>query len=190
LLAEMTVHPPADVDRLEEILGRLIAASLASPAPPGVWCLAHSRRRAPPADDPPLVQIRQYFEDFNAFRDDAHMAAWGPTGLAGYAWEAFALVWSGAAATADAVFAQLTHRGYSRDEYAEALADLQARSWLAADSAGTYGVTAAGRAAHADVEVRTDAYFYAPWACLTAGERAALPAMLIALRDGLGAGAE
>src|SRR5262245_6980832 len=129
IVATLQPLPPADTARLASLLGRLIDASLGSATPPGTWCLAHSRNRAPAADAPPLVQIAQYFEDFNAFRDDAHMAAWQPQEIGGHAWEAFALVCAGARSI-DVLFDRLIHRGYSRSEYDAALAEVALRGWL------------------------------------------------------------
>jgi hypothetical protein len=178
--------PEAQADDLAELLGRVIDAGLGSPNPPGTWCLAHSRRRAPVADAPALVQIFQYSEDINAIRDDAHMAAWSPTGLKGYEWETFAYVCAGQADNADKLFEQLNYRGYSRGEYAGALAELTRRGWLepAADTSA-YKVTEVGRQMRAEVEQATDSYFYAPWACLTRDEIAVAHDLLISLRDSL-----
>jgi hypothetical protein len=74
-----------NVEDLSVLLGRVIASSLAAPTPPGTWCLAHSRWRAPARNAPALAQVMHYFDDFNAFRDDAHMAAWRPHAVEGYA---------------------------------------------------------------------------------------------------------
>src|SRR5207244_3258065 len=142
--------------------------------------LAHSRRRAPAHAAPALVRIAQYFNDFNAFRDDAHMAAWQPQQLDGYVWEPFALVCGGEADSAASLFEQLAYRGYSSSEYAAALETLTRRSWLApAATAGAYRVTADGRAARALVEQLTDSYFYAPWSCLPEAQIAELRALLL-----------
>jgi hypothetical protein len=183
--------PSAAVEELGALLGRVIAASLEAPTPPGVWCLAHSRRRAPEADAPIMAHILHYFDDINAFRDDAHMAAWRPYDLEGYVWEAFALVVRGEARTADDLFARLAHRGYRRTEYAGALEILAQRGRLILDaSSGSAQSTAEGRAVHAAVERDTDRYFYGPWACLSADESARLQALLVLVRDSLGAEAE
>ena len=171
---------PADaIDRIATLLSQLIDASLAAPTPPGSWCLVHSRRRAPAADAPALVRIAQYFGDFNAFRDDAHMAAWQPYELDGYVWEAFSLVCAGAADSAARLFEQLAHRGYSCGEYAAALEILTHRRWLEpAATAGAYRVTADGRATREAVERLTDSYFYAPWSCLNEVEITELHGLL------------
>jgi DNA-binding PadR family transcriptional regulator len=182
--------PDGAVERLAALLGRLIDASLAAPAPPGSWCLAHSRRRAPARDAAALLQIAQYFSDFNAFRDDAHMAAWKSYKLDGYVWEAFALVCAGEAESATGVFEQLAYRGYSSAEYAAALEALARRSWLEqVGAAGTYRVTAEGREVREVVERLTDSYFYAPWSCLKQAEITELRELLLRFIEDLRASA-
>jgi hypothetical protein len=175
-----------DAPRLAALLRRVIEASLQSPTPPGTWCLAHSRHRAPVATALPLVQIVQYFDDVNAFRDDAHMAAWQPLGVAGYAWEAFALLCRGQATAVEALFAALAHRGYARGEYAAALQELAERGWVEPGLDGAYAPTAAGRAIHAEAEALTDRYFYAPWVCLEGDEVATTQELLTLMCDQLG----
>lgn len=181
-IAALAPPPGLDVVRLSELLGRVVVACLRAPDPPGSWCLAHSRRRAPAADVSPLAQIFQYSEDLNAFRDDAHMAGWRPCGLDGRGWEALALLCAGQAADADALFERLAYRGHSRAEYAATLAALAARGWAEPTDLGAgYRPTAAGLAAWAEAERRTDAAFYGPWACLDESEIAELHSLLRAL---------
>jgi hypothetical protein len=186
LLAELAPLTPAATGQLMGLVERLIGASLASPTPPGTWCLAHSRRRAPAEDAPALMQLLQYFDDFNAFRDDAHMAAWQPYEPHGATWEAFALVCGGEATDAATVAEQLARRGYSPAEYAVALASLTERGWLAeGDLPASYQVTAQGRDVRETVEQQTDAYFYAPWSCLSDAEIATLADLLRQFQVGL-----
>jgi hypothetical protein len=131
------------------------------------------------------VKLLQCFDDFNAFRDDAHMAAWQPLEPEGAAWEAFALVCSGEATSAEEAFGKLARRGNSRHEYAAALENLARRGWLAAGSApGSYLVTEAGRTVRAHVERLTDTYFYAPWSQLTAAEIARVQKLLTQMQAG------
>jgi hypothetical protein len=183
--------PSTAVDELGALLGRVIAGSLEAPTPPDTWCLAHSRRRAPDGNAPIMAQILHYFDDINAFRDDAHMAAWRSYALEGYAWEAFALVIRGEARTADDLFERLAHRGYRRAEYARALITLAQRGWVIRDaSSGLAQSTAEGRAVHAAVERDTDRYFYGPWACLSDDEAARLQVLLVLMCNSLGAARE
>ena len=188
LLATLEPALGDEGSRLVELLGQLIRASLESGPPPGPWCLTHSRRRAPEPRATPLAHLAQYCDDMNAFRDDAHMAAWQPLGISGHAWEAFALCCQGDAASADGVYEILAYRGYVRDEYAVALDQAAQHGWLEAGSAAdTYAVTAAGRALRADVERRTDHYFFGPWSGLTEQEIATTPDLLRRVRDLLNA---
>jgi hypothetical protein len=122
--------PNPELGQLVALVDRLVQASLASHGPPGVWCLEHSRNRAPGAEAQAAVQLLQYTDDFNAFRDDAHMAAWGRYVESGATWEAFALVCGRESDSAATVFQKLARRGYTLHEYATALEDLQDRGWL------------------------------------------------------------
>lgn len=186
LLAGLDPPPSADLTFLLEQIERIIATSLESPTPPGAWCLAHSRNRAPEDDAPPLAKLSQYFSEFNAFRDDAHMAAWQPHEQSGAAWEAFSLICAGEAASAAAVATQLAHRGYSPTEYAAALSRLARRGWLEAASAkGDYGMTETGRALRDAVERQTNAYFYAPWSSLADADIERLKTLLLQLQADL-----
>lgn len=178
--------PARRAARLAEFLHRIVDAGLRGEGPPGSWCLAHSRRRAPAGDSAPLVRLCQYAEDLNALRDDGHMAAWRPYGTDGYEWEAFDVVCSVHGATGGEIFDLLAHRGYSHVEYGAALTRLADRRWLERRDGGTsYRASPEGRAARAEVERRTDAYFYAAWSALTAAEIAAIRDALVELRDGL-----
>jgi hypothetical protein len=184
-LAQLDLLPAAAMARLESYLRRIIEAGL-MPADGSIpWCLARSRRRAPVDDAPPLAKIFHYFNDLNAFRDDAHMVAWQPYHIDGYAWEAFAFVRSGSATSAEAIFDQIAYRGYSRLEYVAALQTLTYRGWLTPSTTqpGEYQLAEAGRSAHAIVEARTDQYFYAPWSILSESELAETRDLLQQLHD-------
>lgn len=179
--------PAADLANLEEMLGRIIASSLEAGTPPGNWCLAHSRNRAPAADAPLLPKIAQYFSDFNAFRDDAHMAAWGQHNLEGYLWETFAFVNSDQATTAETLFQALFYRGYSRQDYAYALQLLVERGWLAPnpDQTDAYLPTETGQTIWQQVEDLTNQYFYKPWSVLSETELEEVALLLKALKERL-----
>jgi DNA-binding MarR family transcriptional regulator len=183
LLQEVTPPGHLEIVKLEDLLRRVIEASLACPIPPGNWCLVYSRRRASGGDAPALVRLYHYIADFNAFRDDAHMAAWQPLGVQGYEWEAFSFVASEQAQTAAALFQQLAYRGYSQEDYASALRNLAERGWLTREDE-TYQLTDAGRTVQAEVEQHTDNYFYAPWhEALDEAEIAETIELLRVLRD-------
>lgn len=166
---------PGEIEKIEAQVGRIIDASLSAPTPPGAWCLTHSRNRAPDDSKPALVQLFHYFSDFNAFRDDAHMAAFTPHEPEGYIWEGFTLIADGRADSAASLFDQIPYRGYALADFGSALSHLTAKGWIESGSnAGSYRLTTAGEQIRAEVEAETDRYFYAPWAVLSAGEIEAL----------------
>jgi hypothetical protein len=174
----------AELSQLQTLLQRIIDASLQCDDPPGSWCLAHSRNRAPAPDAQPLDQILYFTTDFNAFRDDAHMAAWKPLNISAYAWEGFSFIWSGQAETAEAIDQQLFYRGYSLYEFRAALQDLVERGWLT-ETAGNYAVTPAGNKIRETAERQTDAYFYAPWQTLQPSEVQTLHQLMTRLQERL-----
>lgn len=176
--------PAAQLERLVELLRRVAEACETAPEPPGKYCLRLSRRIVPSAGAPILAWIDQLLSDLNAYRDDAHMASWRPFGISGAAWEAFTCLWRGEVRTLDELCGRLALRGHAREDYADALADLVARGWITAVADG-FQLTAAGRAVREQAEQTTDQYFFAPWACLDAGEMEELRALLGGLRAGL-----
>jgi hypothetical protein len=182
LLAELVLLFNGELEELEQLLARLVAACQSASTSIDTWCLEHSRRRAPGSDAMPIERIRQYIEDLNAFRDDAHMAAWMPYGTAGHVWESFSYVCAGQATSAAALFEELSHRGYSREDYADALADLVQRGWLQAGE-GSHAVTQAGREVRQAVEELTDKYFYTPWKTLGEVDLGKLYLLLTQVRD-------
>ncbi|NWF68351.1 MAG: hypothetical protein HXY40_04635 [Chloroflexi bacterium] len=180
LLADFTPLPRAEIERLESLLRRVIESSLNCPEPPKNWSLRYSRRRAPGSAAPAVHKLFHHFSDLNAYRDDAHLAAFLPHRVAGYVWEAFAYVCAGTR-TAEALYDQLAYRGHARCEYAEALHVLAARGWVHATDGG-YVPSEAGLTARQKVEQLTDDYFYAGWSCLGEAEFEETAALLHKLK--------
>ena len=174
--------PQSDLDRLENLMHRVIDASLQADDPPGTWCLEHSRNRAPTESAPALIKLVRYCADLNAFRDDCHMAAYRRHDLDGRTWEAFNYVNQGTAKTSAELFDQLAYRGFSRNEWGQSLNVLVQRGWLE-ESAGEHTVTDTGKAIYDAVEEQTDAYFYPPWDVLSGVEFAELCRLLQRVHD-------
>jgi Helix-turn-helix family len=174
--------PEAEIAPLERLMRRVLDASLTAQPSPGTWCLVHSRHHAPAEDSPTIYKLFQYGADFNAWRDDAHTAAFQPLGVSAFAWEALGFIWRGTATTVQAIFDELPYRGYSRGDYALGLADLTERGWIACSSGDEYQMTDAGRGVREDAERQTDAYFYGSWDCLSADERSELQQRLVTVK--------
>lgn len=183
-LEKLTPLPADDLGRLAGLLRRLVDASLAAPQPPDKWCINLSRRMDPGAPAKPIIMIDQYLSDLNAYRDDAHLAAWQPTELSGAAWETLTYLWRGEAKTIDELAHKLERRGHTREDYEEALNDLAQRS-LVKEESGVYQVTQPGQELRQQAEEKTDSFFYAPWASPTGSELEEMRGLLERLRNGL-----
>ncbi len=185
-IAQADPLSPADGSRLAELLGRLVRAALETPPPPEPWSIRLSWKLMPP-ETPPLPYIEQALSCLNAYRDDAHLATWRPSGVSAPALEALTLLWRGQADSLETLCARLAHRGHSPQVYAEALAELRSRGWLEGPDEAPR-LTVAGRAFREQVEADTDRHFFAPWFCLEASEQEELGRLLLRLRDGLEGG--
>lgn len=183
-MATLQPLPPTELEHLADLLLRLVKSCLIAPEPPGKWCITHSRRIDPGDDAPVVVRIDQYLSDLAAYRDDAHLATWQPHEIEGHAWEAFTCLWRGEATTLDGLYPKLERRGYSRDEYKQAMGDLIKRGWVAERAEG-YQVTTLGKEIRQSAEETTDRYFYAPWSCLSQKETEDLQNSLTRFRNGL-----
>lgn len=92
--------------------------------------------------------------------------------------------------TVDQITAILEKRGHPRAAYTRALKALSAQGYVEGRSEITrspklYRLTERGFALRQEIEDRTDAFFYAPWDCLSEEELAELKELLLHLWDGL-----
>jgi len=183
-LGEIAVLSPEELSQLAALVKRVSQSCREAPEPADKPYLSLVHRGHPDAEYAPLAKIDQHLDELNAFRDDAHIAAWQPYGVSGPAWEALTLIWRDAAHTAQELLEQLPFRNHSLEVYQEALGVLAERGWIA-EAAGGYQITEEGAALRQEAEEATDRYFFGPWAVLTAFERNRLYALLARLRDGL-----
>jgi hypothetical protein len=182
-MAEADPLSPAESEQLAAILGRLAKASMAATPPPDNWsiCLAY---RLMPALTPPLPYIEQAISCLNAYRDDAHLAAWHPSGLDGPAIEALTLLWDGQANSLETLEAQLKHRGHRPAVYEAAVDELRLRDLVHGPDIALH-LTPEGYVFRDNIEQQTDDYFFAPWTCLSDADEAMMLDLLTELRDGL-----
>jgi hypothetical protein len=177
--------PDGEMNRVEELLSRLVAAAEKAATPPGTWCLTQVRRLAPPMGAVAVItKIDHYLSCLNAFRDDSHLAAWQAHDVSGPAWELLTIIWRGERKTLDELLAETTFRGQEREIYEAALQQLAAKGWIA-ENAGTYSTTAHGKALREKVEATTDQYFAEAESALTELEAQELDASLAKLLDAL-----
>lgn len=172
--------PAEKMERLAELLERVVTACLAAPEPPGKWCIQHSLRSV--SGQPVSVRIDQHLTDISAYRDDAHLAAWRPYGVSGPAWDALTCLWQAAADTPAAIQQRLARRGFAASDYAAALGDLSALGWVETDGS-TWLITELGARMRSEAEERTDTYFSAPWGCLSSAESDELARLLDEIQE-------
>jgi DNA-binding MarR family transcriptional regulator len=180
-LDEIEVLSAGELEALAGLLERLVEASLEAGEPAGKWGIVNSHNGHPEGRFGPLALIDQYLDDLNAFRDDAHIAAWQPTGLDGRSWETFSFVWAGESNTAEALAERLPNRGYAPADYDASLTKLAGRGWIE-EASGGYRVTEEGEALRREAETATNRLFFAPWSTLENAERLRLLNLLIRLK--------
>jgi hypothetical protein len=174
--------PQAELQRLIDLCQQVIDASMNTSEPPGTWCLAHSRNRQPKGEISPTAQYIQFGSDFNAIRDDAHMAAYSSHDVEGHVWEGFTYIATNQANNANDLYEHLAYRGFYTEDWQIALDDLCGRGWLSMTD-GNYTLTKAGQTVRDDVEQKTDGYFYASWNVLNGDEFTELTGLMQRLHD-------
>ncbi len=129
-----------------------------------------------------LAKVDQHFDDLNAFRDDAHIAAWIPVGTDGHTWEVLTFVWNGDATTAEGLAERIPYRQYTAENYHATLDDLVQKGWVEAGADG-FIVTAEGKKIRDDAEGATEQNYFGPWKVLSDDELKRLGELLTALKE-------
>ena len=129
-----------------------------------------------------LAEIDQHLDDLNAFRDDAHLAAWTPVGVSGQTWEALNFVWNGEANTAEKLAELLPYRNYQAEDYTQALEDLTELGWIEVNADG-YVVTDKGKKIRDDAESATNSNYFNPWMVLSDDQVIQLGDLLTGLKN-------
>jgi len=187
-LGELSPLPEENLIQIESLLGKVSQACLDAEEPANKPHISTIRRAHPDQEYGPLAKIDQHLDDLHGFRDDAHIAAWEPYEVSGYVWETLTLLWRDEAHTAKEL-AERPFRGYSEETYTGAFTTLISRGW-AEETDNGYRITEKGRAVRQQAEEKTNAYFFAPWACLSAAEKIQLHNLLTQLKNNLQATTE
>jgi DNA-binding PadR family transcriptional regulator len=183
-LDESEALAPADLTDLEDLLGRLVKASLKAEAPANKAVTTLSQRSHPKKEYGLLARIDQHLDDLSAFRDDSHLAAWAPYHLKPEAWDAFTQIWAGEADSLEGLMERLQSRGYAAEAYAAGLTNLVSRGWLEIRGA-RYEITEAGQALRDEAEGKTNQLFFAPWESVSSLELNRLRYRLLQLIEAL-----
>jgi DNA-binding MarR family transcriptional regulator len=178
------------MEKLAQLLAKLVEVILAHPIPEKKWNLEHSRITDPGEEFGNLTKVDQYLTDLNFFRDDAHVAAWVPYGVSGQLWEALTLIWRDEAKKAeDFPEPLLQYRGYTIEQYTQALNKLVDMGWLEKTEDG-YQATEEGSGIRTEAEEKTDQIYYAAWKKLAEHELVEMYDLLTRLKEKLVASAE
>jgi len=174
---------PADkMAELTELLRKLVRSSAQVDFKTGRVAFDISHKGHPKVDAGSLAEVDQRLDDMRAFRDDAHIAAWTPTGINGQLWETLTFVWDGEENTADKLAERLIYRGYTTEDYAKALDELQELGWVESRDDG-FSVTLVGKKVREDGEATTNRLYFAPWDILSESELARLGELLAELKE-------
>lgn len=189
-IAPLRPMPADDLQRLVNLLARIVDAAFATPQPPSPFIMAHKR------DSYERLGMKDSVEGFAArclelegYRDDCYIATWQAHRIEGHAWEVLDQFTRDGALTIDILHAKTSRREVTQQTHIEDVHDLVARGWVI-EYAGMYQPTDEGRRVRAEAEALTDKYFFAPWARLNESELAELASLASQLRDGLKSSSE
>lgn len=174
---------PADKRKeLTALLGSLVDACSKADLTNDRLSFEISRNGHPQVEADSLAQIDQHIDDMNAFRDDAHISAWTPSGVNGHTWEVLSFVWNGEANTVEKLVERLPFRNYTAEDFTKALDDLTQRGWIEPGDDG-YKITDTGKKIREDAEDATNENFFTPWKSLSDDELAKLEELLSELKE-------
>ncbi len=167
---------------LASLLSKLVDSCTNSNLDNGSICLDISHGGHPKVESNSLAIVDQHLDDLNAFRDDAHIAAWQPIGISGKTWEALTFVWGGEENTGEKLAQRLPFRGYTTEDYTQSLTELKNRGWIE-KSGDVFAITPAGKELRDKAETDTDSNYFAPWKVLSKTELSQLTELLTNLKD-------
>jgi hypothetical protein len=174
--------PEDKLKQLSELLGKIVNAVDNSDHLNDKVCFEISHGGHPDVGKGTLAQIDQHLDDLNAFRDDAHIAAWKPVGVSGHTWEVLSFVWNGNATTVEKLVEALPFRQFEPKDFLETLEDLVQRGWIDSKDDG-YAVTEAGKKIRDDAEITTDTNYFKPWKTISDEELNQLGNLLEELKN-------
>jgi DNA-binding MarR family transcriptional regulator len=176
-LAEVISLPDGDLERLTQLLGKVVASADQSDLFEEKYALHLIHKTDPPADASIVQHARQPILQLLAYRDDAHIAAWALHQLEGHILETLTYLWRSDGYTAAELNEKLSFRNYTEADYSGALEKLAQRGWAVAEG-GSYRITPEGQKVREAIEEQTNVFFDAPFEALSAAENQELEELL------------
>ena len=173
--------PRAKLKLLADLLKKLVESAAKAEFSSGIFSLELVRGGHPKVEPGTLAEVDQLLDDLNAFRDDAHIAAWIPYGVSGHVWEVLTFVWNGEAKTAQDLVEKMPYRSFLEGEYQEALDTLVGLGWIEEGREG-YQAAPEGISVREAAEEQTDLNYFGPWSVFTPKELAELRSLLEELK--------
>ena len=162
VLGEIKSLPMTKQMDLASRLKMLTDACLTAPDPPGTWCIRHARRLDPGSRAPMMARVDQFLSELQAFRDDAHLAAWRGIESNGHAWDILTQLWRERGSNPEQIFQTLARRGNSLDQSHRAVELLLRRGWITRE-ATLLRITSFGSEIRQNAENATERYFHSPF---------------------------
>jgi|SaaInlStandDraft_4_1057021.scaffolds.fasta_scaffold29581_1 hypothetical protein len=174
---------PADkMAKLAALLKKIIAACEQVEFRTGKTTFDISHGGHPKVDADSLAEVDQHLDDLRAFRDDAHIAAWTPSGVNGQVWETLTFVWNGEVNTAEKLVEHLPFRNYTAKDYAKALDKLKTLGWIEVGDDG-YVITDIGKKVRDDAEAATNSNYFSAWTSLSNADLKEMEKLLRELKE-------
>jgi predicted transcriptional regulator len=169
-LGEIGDKVETDLGRVYELLNKAMTACLNSTDdPPGTQWITLSKS-GNPGDVSLTGKLDHIYDNFNAFRDDAHLATWKDHGVDGPTWESLTKIFQGEQISSGAdLLEKMQFRGNTEEDYGQALETLVEKGWIELKD-GKYVMTESGQTMRDEVERLTDLYFFRPWFVLNNNE--------------------
>ncbi len=174
--------PAEKMAKLAALLRKIVAGCVDVELKTGRTAFDISHGGHPEVDSDSLAEVDQLLDDLAAFRDDAHIAAWAPTGVSGQVWETLTFVWNGEANTAEKLAERLPFRNYIVEDYGNALEELKELGWVEADDDG-FKTTGEGQRIRDEAEALTNSNYFLPWSSLSNADLKELEELLTELKE-------
>ena len=179
---ELNQFPAEKMKKLAGLLGMIVEEVGKTELSSGNLSFTLVRDGHPEVDPGTLAEVDQLLDDLNAFRDDAHIAAWAPTGVSGQVWEALTFIWNGNASTTAELVEQLPYRSYTEEEFQKALDKLVDKGWAEVGDEG-FILTDTGKEIRDKAEQDTNDLYFGPWEVLSDDDLDLLGELLAELKE-------